>query len=284
MEEQKTSEKKRGRPSKKSEEKGTPAQQAQGFKSLFRNALAKEHSIASIEEELKSLSKDESLNLSPVEFFNELLEAISEFKEKLTKPKQEKLHSVAMAIFAEFYMPKDEGKGLYKALFFPNKENEKVLVEWLRKAQKTLDVCVFTITNNQLADAMFDAHLKGVKVRIISDDECTKMLGSDVHELCEAGLEVTIDSDPHAHMHNKFAIIDQKYLINGSFNWTTQAVCKNNENVTITDNSGLIQEYQNCFEKLWEEFKGNKLTKTGNLGKRYAEKMKTLNEEENGKK
>lgn len=266
---------KKGKKAKAEEAEVVPAKD---FKELFTRALAKGKSYTAaaeiFERDLKSLPKDGSFNSSASEFFRSLLEVIGESSDKLTKPKASQFQKMAMEAFAEFYTPKQEGPGLYKALFFPDKENEKVLVEWLNKAKRSLDVCVFTITNNQLANALYDAHDDGVKVRVISDDECMKMMGSDVQELCERGIKVTIDSDPHAHMHNKFVIIDGKYLINGSFNWTTQAVCKNNENVTITDNLGLIQQYQVYFDKLWDEFKGNKLKKTGNIGKRFAERGK----------
>lgn len=42
------------------------------------------------------------------------------------------------------------------------------------------------------------------------------------------------------HMHHKFAIVDARLLINGSFNWTRQAVLYNQENCVITDNPQLV--------------------------------------------
>ena len=45
-------------------------------------------------------------------------------------------------------------------------------------------------------------------------------------------------------MHNKFAIIDGKLLINGSFNWTYQATKKNFENVVVTNNESLVNQFQ----------------------------------------
>jgi cardiolipin hydrolase len=34
-------------------------------------------------------------------------------------------------------------------------------------------------------------------------------------------------------MHNKYAIIDDEYVITGSFNWTQHAIISNNENLII---------------------------------------------------
>lgn len=54
-----------------------------------------------------------------------------------------------------------------------------------------------------------------------------------MNDLAKAGIEVRTDDDPKAHMHNKFIIIDDYVLINGSFNWTVNAVSANKENLTI---------------------------------------------------
>ena len=67
---------------------------------------------------------------------------------------------------------------------------------------------MFTITNNQLRNAVVRAFDRGVTVRVISDDECMKQPGSDVQYLANKGVNVKIDRNPEAHMHNKFMVID----------------------------------------------------------------------------
>lgn len=58
-------------------------------------------------------------------------------------------------------------------------------------------------------------------------------------------------------MHHKFAIIDQEVLINGSFNWTRNAITANNENVLITNHPDLVKPYKGEFDKLWKTFAPN---------------------------
>lgn len=47
----------------------------------------------------------------------------------------------------------------------------------LDSATKTLDVCVFTITNDEIARSLVNAHKRGVNVRCITDDECSLAKG-----------------------------------------------------------------------------------------------------------
>jgi phosphatidylserine/phosphatidylglycerophosphate/cardiolipin synthase-like enzyme len=55
-------------------------------------------------------------------------------------------------------------------------------------------------------------------------------------------------------MHNKFAVIDGRLLINGSFNWTRQACLYNQENVIVTDNPQLVRLFAAQFEALWRRY------------------------------
>jgi len=140
------------------------------------------------------------------------------------------------------------------SLFFPDDPTAfNRFYGLLKSAKKSMDICVFTITDDRIADTIMKAHSSGVTVRIISDDEKAEDLGADIHKLRNFGIPVHIDNSP-AHMHHKFAIIDNAILINGSFNWTRSASDKNNENVQVTDNFQMICEFRREFERLWKKF------------------------------
>ena len=53
-------------------------------------------------------------------------------------------------------------------------------------------------------------------------------------------------------MHHKFGIVDGKYLLNGSFNYTKQAKDKNFENLMILWNHpNVLEDYQDEFQNIW---------------------------------
>jgi len=126
----------------------------------------------------------------------------------------------------------------------------------LRKAERTLDICVFTITCNEIADTIIECIRNGVAVRLITDDAQMDSNGSDVHALARAGAMTRHDNNMSSHMHNKFAVIDRSTLLNGSFNWTRSAVLSNRENVVISNDQWLVSQFAVEFDKLWKQFAG----------------------------
>jgi len=140
---------------------------------------------------------------------------------------------------------------LEETLFFPSRENEDRLAQILSKAKKTMEICVFAFTNDKLRDGVLHAHRSGCKIRVITDDECSRFAGAEIYNLGKMGIPVTMDNNVRFHMHNKFVVIDSEVLITGSFNWTSQAVNSNQENLLILQNESLCELYQLEFEKLW---------------------------------
>ena len=132
------------------------------------------------------------------------------------------------------------------------------LLRHLRAARATLDVCVFNITCDEIAAAILDAHARGVRVRVITDDEQARSQGSDVRRLAAAGVQCVADNSPY-HMHHKFALVDGGLLMNGSLNWTVQGVKSNEENVMVTRDAAFVRAFGTQFEKMWGQFAHNRV-------------------------
>lgn len=135
--------------------------------------------------------------------------------------------------------------------FSPGPACLEAITRRLRSARKSVDVCVFTITDDRLTDAILDAHRRRVALRIVTDDDKAHDRGSDVFRIADAGIEVRVDQSPH-HMHHKFALFDRGAVITGSYNWTRSAAKHNRENILITDDERLVSPYQRVFDEMWE--------------------------------
>ncbi|MCB9896753.1 MAG: nuclease [Planctomycetes bacterium] len=138
------------------------------------------------------------------------------------------------------------------ACFAPGAACLDQIVALTRGARATIDVCVFTITDDRIAGALAAAHQRGVTVRIVTDDEKAQDLGSDIASLHRAGIPVVTDEGAD-HMHHKFAIFDARRLLTGSFNWTRSASERNLENFVVTNDPGLLRAFQREFDRLWTE-------------------------------
>lgn len=147
------------------------------------------------------------------------------------------------------------------AFFAPGERCLQQIVHRFGQCRRTADVCVFTITDDRVTRAILDANRRGVKVRIVSDNEKCHDPGSDIHKLRDAGIPVKLDNmhDRHdpgttGHMHHKFAIFDGTRLLNGSYNWTRGAADCNFENVVDTADAKLVAAFAAEFERLWNAF------------------------------
>ena len=138
------------------------------------------------------------------------------------------------------------------AYFSPGEDCLHRIRRLISEAQKTLDICVFTITDNRIVRKLAEAHERGVKIRIISDDLKSEDLGSDMETLGKIGIACLYDRTS-AHMHHKFAIADDALLLTGSYNWTRSASTENNENIVTTNNHKLLKQFQREFEQLWRQ-------------------------------
>ena len=147
----------------------------------------------------------------------------------------------------------DRGPKLAEAHFSPGDACRRRIVGLCKLARRCIDVCVFTITDDTLASALFEAHGRGVKVRVITDDEKMDDRGSDVVDLARAGIEVRIDHSEH-HMHHKFALFDDAFVLTGSYNWTRSAARANEENIVVSDDPRLVGAFAETFAELWEAF------------------------------
>ncbi len=137
--------------------------------------------------------------------------------------------------------------------FSPGDDCLRELLALCRQCRQHLDVCVYTIADDRLSDAILACHQRGVAVRLISDNDKKFDDGSDVRALREAGIPVRVDDQPH-HMHHKFALFDRRVLANGSFNWTRSASRYNEENLVISDDARLVDAFARRFDTLWQRF------------------------------
>ncbi|MCB1914974.1 MAG: hypothetical protein KDG52_04540 [Rhodocyclaceae bacterium] len=145
-------------------------------------------------------------------------------------------------------------RGRSEAWFSPGDACRDGLVRELERARVEVCICVFTIADDRLTEAILAAHRRGLAIRILTDDDKRFDRGSDIARLRKAGIAVATDDGP-AHMHHKFALFDGRVLVNGSFNWTRSASRANEENLLLTEDEAAVAAFSAHFEQLWRQFR-----------------------------
>lgn len=161
-----------------------------------------------------------------------------------------------------------------QALFSPQDKPTNTLISFIQSAKKSIHAAVYCLTDKKIAQALIDAHARGVEVKLVLDPMSADRFGK-AEMLAVGGVTVFImdhngaisqkgplDTEgPWAHMpekafnfdpimHNKYALFDEKTLWTGSFNWTNSANTKNWENALVIDTPSLVHSYQANFLSL----------------------------------
>ncbi|MED5617710.1 phospholipase D-like domain-containing protein [Ideonella sp. BN130291] len=135
--------------------------------------------------------------------------------------------------------------------FSPGNGCLNAVIEQLRAVRHQVDICVFTLSDDRIAQEVLGAHGRGVAVRLITDNEKEFDAGSDIERLRRAGVPVVVDRTA-AHMHHKFALFDATWLLNGSYNWTRSASLVNEENLVLCNDPALVRAFSAQFDRLWQ--------------------------------
>ncbi len=138
--------------------------------------------------------------------------------------------------------------------FSPDGGIQNQIIKRVNLAKSTIDIAMYSFTAGPIAQALADAHARGVKIRLIRDISQSRGKNDENAFLRDNGIEIKeMGGKGRGIFHNKFAIFDDKLVETGSFNWTTNAEKYNHENAIFFTDPELIQAFKKEFNVLWEE-------------------------------
>jgi hypothetical protein len=163
----------------------------------------------------------------------------------------------------------------------------QLLETLLAGAKHQLDMALFVLSEQGVADAIAALQAQGVKIRLLADpgfanrsfSEILDLLGTQLPDRdckLEAGnhpfstpLEGvgTPRLAPGDKLHHKVAVIDGHTLITGSFNWSPSAAFQNDETLLVIDSPLLARHFTAEIDRLW---KGAELGISARLARKQA--------------
>lgn len=127
---------------------------------------------------------------------------------------------------------------------------ENAIVPIVRGAQSSIRFLAFSFTDYPLAKAMLDRAGTGVDVAGVYEKVGSDTAAAELKTLYCGHVPVRRDGNS-AFMHNKFIVVDERTVITGSLNYSTNAEESNDENVIIIDNRDIAGLYRQDFERVW---------------------------------
>jgi|GEM_PF-2645632 len=133
---------------------------------------------------------------------------------------------------------------------------DKALLALIKNEQEKISVCCYNFDLECIAKKLVHKKNKGIIVEVIIDQD-QKNLGV-LKLLINGGISVLApQNDPYEHNHHKFSLFqcnlfNKKLLCHGSFNYTSSAIERNWEDMSISEDSDLIDQHEQQFKQLKE--------------------------------
>lgn len=163
------------------------------------------------------------------------------------------LFGLALFVSCVFFATASPASEVY---FSPNGHVRQRLVRAIEESRKTIDIAVYNFTAFELAEALYAAQARGVRIRVLVDREMAETGGSGVRGLRLNGIPVrSLGVPEQSLMHNKFAVFDERLVVTGSYNWTNSAEHANYENLVVLEEPALVARFHQEFHRLWREAK-----------------------------
>ncbi len=122
------------------------------------------------------------------------------------------------------------------------------LASFIASARNTVDICIYELSEPLIYNAVINAHRKGIKVRFVGDINNAHYEGYQA--FMREGIPMAVGNREKI-MHNKYIIVDDRYLTTGSANFTSTGMRYNNENVLFIDSPELCAYYKKDFETMF---------------------------------
>ena len=141
-----------------------------------------------------------------------------------------------------------------EVFFSPKGGVRDQILRRINETKSSLDVAMYVFTSAEMAQALAEAHKRGVKIRVVRDRNQSKKGDDQTVYLQRYGVVVHAILGPGGQglMHDTFCIFDGKEVFIGSYNWTENAENHNRENALFTNEKGVVDSCKNEFNVLWK--------------------------------
>jgi len=135
-----------------------------------------------------------------------------------------------------------------------NEECEDVVLQGIKKSQESIWIAAYAFTRTRIAAALIQAHQRGVRIEVKMDANQAEFAGAQklIEWMSQEGIPVTLihTAGDYSAMHNKFMVFDMRWVVTGSYNFTTVAQVSNWENLVWLESADMAEQYKQAWDAI----------------------------------
>tara|TARA_Y100000034_G_scaffold39094_2_gene48187 strand:+ start:24240 stop:25649 length:1410 start_codon:yes stop_codon:yes gene_type:complete len=139
--------------------------------------------------------------------------------------------------------------GVMENYFCPEDQCKNNVVRVLASANESIKFMTFSHTHDDTGDILVKKHFAGINVQGVFE-RTQNNAWCEYERLEKYDLNIKWDENK-ANMHHKVFIVDEKIVITGSFNPSSNGDTNNDENVLIIYNEDIAKQYVEEFDYVW---------------------------------
>lgn len=124
-----------------------------------------------------------------------------------------------------------------------------IMVELIDSANATIDFAVMGFSEERIVDAMVRAYVdRGIEIRMVGD--AGHLYNSGYERMYDEHIPIVTGNLAHI-MHDKFMIVDNRFVFAATANWTPTDLKHNSNNFVFMDSPPIAADFLAEFEQMW---------------------------------
>ncbi|MFT4623836.1 MAG: phosphatidylserine/phosphatidylglycerophosphate/cardiolipin synthase-like enzyme [Myxococcota bacterium] len=141
-----------------------------------------------------------------------------------------------------------------------------IMVDMIDNATVSIDFAVMGFSHEAIVSAMIRAHDRGVALRMVGD--AGHLYASGYRTMYERHVPMVTGNMTHI-MHDKFMIVDERFVFAGTANWTPTDLEHNSNNFFAIDSPWVALDFKTEFEQMYAGAFGHQKVEIDN-GRTYT--------------
>jgi len=148
------------------------------------------------------------------------------------------------------------------------------ILDLIETSRKEIRIMVWRFTDGDIARALRRQAEKGIRITLIADDYNVHLRDSafrtfdhlfdheNIDIITDAKRDISlsqgqVSSDLNSFLHHHTMIVDSELVLFGTNNWSERGAFQNDENMIVTDNDLIVQEFEKSFFYHFEALTSN---------------------------